>query len=363
MSQGEAYQQRVTRGCDQNKISIHGAMSGGHSIQDGIPETEEDLLQIVLNQPFNPTAHSNLGAAYWKQGQIENAINSLTRALELDPKNKDALLNCSAVFRSLGKEEDAQKVLRAYLSSYPNDPEVRPLLECPAKLTTSGERIDVADFLNEQGESQFGEGRLDRARVCFEMAIEADPGHWTAHCNLGVVRWEDGDVSAALDHLYTAMDLNPNDPEVLRNCFLVLRKTGHVETAAEVMQFYLQQGFGDEATWKDYGQLLREIGASSWTPEGLSDRVATTYVAMGSALFETGDSSGAITALERALKIDSRNAEAYYHLGRVVQEAGDVGAALELLKTGLELDPEHQATNLMMDELTNSRKYHETGAK
>jgi tetratricopeptide (TPR) repeat protein len=328
----------------------------------GCAESESSLLQAIQAEPFSATPHGKLGALYWKQGRVEDALNSLTRALELDPNNKEAIVNCSMVFRSLGRENDAREVLQAYLAIRPTDYEVRSLLDSPMKPAIPDEGVNVADFMNKQGESQFEQGRLDRARACFEMAIEADPDHWAAHCNLGVVRWEDGDVSAALDHLYTAMNLNPDDPEVLRNCFLVLRTAGHAETAAEVMQFYLQKGFGDEAAWKDYGQLLRQIGASTWSPDGLSEDVAKTYVAMGSALFEAGDRSGAVAALERALKIDSGNAEAYYHLGRVVQEAGDLDAALELLQKGLELDPGHHAAISMLEELTKKHEHEETGA-
>jgi protein O-GlcNAc transferase len=324
-------------------------------------EAEKSLLRSLQREPFSASNHGRLGAVYWHQGRVEDALNSLTRALELDPTNKEAILNCGMVFRALGREDDAREVLRAYLAVHPNDREVQSLLAGPEKPATPKDGVNVADFMNKQGESQFEQGRLDRARACFEMAIEADSGHWTAHCNLGVVCWEDGDMPAALDHLYRAMSLNPDDPEVLRNCFLVLRTAGHAETAAEMMQFYLQKGFGDEATWKDYGELLRGIGASNWTPDGLSDRVAETYVTMGSALFDAGDHSGAVTALERALRIDSGNAEAYYQLGRIVKEAGDVDAALELLHQGLELQPEHQATMSMLDELTKERVHGETG--
>jgi tetratricopeptide (TPR) repeat protein len=358
MSRHEAYHQRATLASDQNEDTIARSVVAGGQLtpkMDNDVETEEDLLRVVRSQPFNPTAHGRLGAAYWKQGRIEDALNSLTRALELDPKNKETILNCSAVFRSLGRDEDAREILRAYLTAQPNDHEVQSLLNAPVNRPTNDEGVNIADFMNEQGESQYGSGRLDRARACFEMAIEADPAHWTAHCNLGVVRWEDGDVPAALDHLYTAMSLNPEDPEVLRNCFLVLRSAGHIETAAEVMQLYLQKGFGDEAAWKDYAHLQREIGASTWTADELSNGVSEIYVAMGSALFEAGDRSGAITALERALQINARNAEAYYHLGRLVKEAGDVDAALELLQKGLELHPGHETVKSLLDEIVLKR--------
>ncbi|MHC1745257.1 MAG: tetratricopeptide repeat protein [Syntrophobacteraceae bacterium] len=316
---------------------------------------EAQLLSRLRQEPFSATPHAKLGAVYWNQGRTEDALNSLTRALELDPTNKDAIVNSSMVFRSLGREDDAQDILRAYLNARPDDHEVRSLLTDCRTPARKAEPTSTADFMNEQGESQYEKGRRDRARACFEMAIESDPGHWSAHGNLGVVCWEDGDTPTALEHLYSAMTLNPDDPDILHNCFLVLKSAGHLEAAADVIQHILQKGLGGEADWLAFRQLLQEIGSSSWAPDGLTSNVANIYVTTGTALLEAGDHSGAATALERALRIDAGNGEAYHQLGRVATEAGDLDLALELIQKGLDVEPENQAAKLLLDEITRER--------
>jgi Flp pilus assembly protein TadD len=319
------------------------------------------LLQDVIDQPFNPVAHSMLGAAYWRQGHVEDALNSITRALELDPQCREAILSSSMVFRDLKREDDAREVLSAYLRARPDDPEIRSMLDSLPTQPPPGSCANVADFLNEQGESQYGNGRLDRARVCFEMAIEANPDHGTAHCNLGVVRLEEGNVNVALEHLYRAMELCPDDPVILHNCFLVLKAAGHFEVASELMQLYLQKGFGDDDAWKEYAELLRDTGNSSWSPEGLSGEVAKVYAVMGSKLLGAGDCHGAVSALERALRIDPHHVEAYVHLGRALKALGETTAALQLIQQGIELHPEDPVALSVLNELTRELNLEKAG--
>ncbi len=320
-----------------------------------------DLLSVVKDEPFNPEAHARMGAYYWEQGRVEEALSSLTRALELDPRNKDAILNCSLVLRAFGRPKDAREVLMAYLAEQPDD-DVRVLLDSLAEQPAPNDSRAVADFLNEQGESQCGLGRLDRARACFEMAIEAADDHSVAHCNLGVVCWEEGDVAAALEHLYRAMDLDPNDPDILHNAFQVLRAAGYREAAAELMEHYLRKGFGGETSWEAYAQLQREIGAATWSSDDLSSDVADIYASMGRALHAAGDRIGALEAFERALRIDSGNVDVYFQLGRVNQEIGDVTAACLLYRKSLDLRPEHEAARALLVELERELDRGEAGA-
>lgn len=355
MSQCLTYCESAEPGFGQREeaILVPAATKLLHPEQDD--NTKEDLLQTLLNDPFDPVAHSRLGALYWRQGHVEDALCSLTRALEIDSKNREAIVICSEVFRALGRAKDAKEMLSAYLASHPGDIEIQSLLEDPAAKTFAHTEVPAADFLNEQGEAQFALGRLDRARACFEMATEAHAGHWTAHCNLGVLSWEEGKVHEALSHFYTAMDLNPHDPEVLQNCFSALRAAGHLEAAASVMQLYLQQGFGNDDTWEDFTRLNREIGASSWTPGGLTREAASIYLAMGNALFDAGDQVGAFTAFERAIKIAPESAEVYYQAGRVIRETGEANTALEFVRKALELLPSHQGAALMETEITEGQ--------
>ena len=312
--------------------------------------------------PFHAKAHSNLGVIYWQQGQIEKALNTLTRALELDPDDQDVILNSSMVFEIMGRVDDARDILGAYLQRNPWDDEVRrkldtlgsrPQTQPPPQPGTACEEnvFSPADFLNDQGEAQFENGRVDRARACFEMAIEADPDHAGAHCNLGVVFWQEGNLEKALEHLYRALELNPEDPDVLVNSARALAVAGENEASTQLYKAYLQRYPQDDAAWKDYEELLKGIGASTWNPKGLDPEVADVYLRMSAQLQQAGDLAGASDAIDRALHIDPDRAEAYYLLGCTHRDRDDCPAALALFMQGLEKDDSHKRLALAAGEL------------
>ncbi len=50
------------------------------------------FTSLVSSRPNDSAGHFSLGVALAKKGQIFDAIREFTRSLELDPKNREALL-------------------------------------------------------------------------------------------------------------------------------------------------------------------------------------------------------------------------------------------------------------------------------
>ena len=78
---------------------------------------------VLKDDPFNARAYSGLSRAYWEQGRTEDALNSLTRALELEPDDREIILQCSRIFGKLGKKDFADEVLESYMARNPQDVE------------------------------------------------------------------------------------------------------------------------------------------------------------------------------------------------------------------------------------------------
>lgn len=305
----------------------------------------ERALQLA---PFDAKVHNDISVIHWQEGNIEESLQCLTRAMELDPDDQDVILNCINAFKSLGKNEDAREVLETYLNRKPWDSEVRRELDKLEALPDAVVSPDssIADFFNDQGEQRFEAGKTEHARACFEMAIDNDERHARAHNNLGVLLWQEGNLEKALEHLYQALDLNPEDSDILNNSAKALLAAGQADTAADLMRLYLQRTPRDEAAWEDYNYIVGQLGGSNWTPNGHSKELAGIYITMGKDLAQHNDCIGAAEAFQRASQLDPDRCEPYHQLARLHFEQGQTEEALELLEEVLKKEVEQKESIL-----------------
>merc|ERR1712032_802875 len=83
-------------------------LAGQFPAVDGDNETGSVMLQTAK------------ALANMQRGMFTEAIEDLNRALEVDPKNVDALINMCACSTNLGKKEDFQKYYAQLIQVAPN---------------------------------------------------------------------------------------------------------------------------------------------------------------------------------------------------------------------------------------------------
>ena len=87
---------------------------GGESIRNGdLGEARRHLEIATTLAPDRAPGWINLGVTRFRLGEVEGALEAYRSALLADPLNPSALTNMSIVYRSLGREEEAQTALRA----------------------------------------------------------------------------------------------------------------------------------------------------------------------------------------------------------------------------------------------------------
>jgi tetratricopeptide (TPR) repeat protein len=309
--------------------------------------------QVLKADPFNAKAHSRLSDAYWAQGKTEDALNSLTRALELEPGDRDTMLSCTRVFSALGKDDFAKEVLQSYLERNPQDAEVRSRMESLSAPADGARSHDTAEFFKQQGEIQFGRGNIAHATACFEMAIEEDPLMAEAHNNLGVINLENGKTTEALANFYKALELKPEDPEILCNSARGLVRAAQIDTAIEVYREYLRRSPNDTKAWLEFESLIRQSAMPGWSTEGLSHEVADIYLKTAEMLWKAGDLPGAAEAVGRALKIKPAAPESLYVLASLHCAIGQKEEAESILDQALTIDPSHVPCSEMLASIRN----------
>ncbi|MGO9314310.1 MAG: tetratricopeptide repeat protein [Syntrophobacteraceae bacterium] len=340
-------------GCEQQ--SAQNCLEKGEAAlcENKHSEAIEYFGQVLKADPFNAKAHSRMSNAYWAQGKTEDALNSLTKALELKPGDRDTVLTCTRFFEALGKEDYSREVLQSYLDKNPQDKEFRSQLDSLAKPADKGHCDDAAEFLRRQGEIEFERGNISHAVACFEMAIGENPLIAEAYNNLGVINLESGKVTEALANFFKALELKPEDTDILLNSARGLVVAAQTDAAIEVYREYLRRCPQDNQAWSQYESLVRKSATLEWNPKGLCEQVADIYLQTAEKLAEAGDLTGASGAVERSLKIKPEAPEALFVLASLHYRIGQKDDAAGILDHALTIDPSHPRCSEMLKSIRN----------
>lgn len=160
------------------------------------------LEEVVATGRAFADAHHLLGLSYSLAGQPEKALEQLDRALTLNPNYIEALIHRALVLNELGREEEANAVLRR-----------------ARQVTSGGERRagfhgHVAAKLANQhaalGQAYLEAGGLNEAIAQYEAALELGPTFHDLRYKLGRLLLEAGRALDAHEHFQTIVRERPS---------------------------------------------------------------------------------------------------------------------------------------------------------
>ncbi|HTI04491.1 MAG TPA: tetratricopeptide repeat protein [Gemmatimonadales bacterium] len=158
------------------------------------------LEEVVATGRAFADAHHLLGLSYSLAGQSEKALEQLDRALALNPNYIEALIHRALVLNELGREEEANAVLRR------------------ARQVTSERRSGfhshvAAKLANQHaalGEAYLEAGGLNEAIAQYEAALQLGPSFHDLRYKLGRLLLEAGRALDAHEHFQTIVRERPS---------------------------------------------------------------------------------------------------------------------------------------------------------
>lgn len=188
----------------------------------------DSLRRALSLDPADALAHALLAVVLVNQKRLHAAAYEAAEALTLDPELPWAHYAAAVVaiarkkldlaqehldrLFELEPEDDANYLLQAQLHQLRGERQkVRGVLERARTLNPESPRVRVA-----LGEHALEQGRLDDAEALAQEVLEEAPEYVEGLVLMGRVRLRRGETQAALEHAHWALRINAADAEALR---------------------------------------------------------------------------------------------------------------------------------------------------
>jgi tetratricopeptide (TPR) repeat protein len=239
------------------------------------------LEEVVVREPQNALAHNDLGVLYYDQGQkdkalyhyqkaamfmpenqvfqknladlywveysdAQKAMERYVAALKIDPQDVESMMGCSRICMQMGKNEDADVFLKCILELEPWNEDALQLigrLEQKSQRDQAAMTSDARDMHTQANVASADlYGRIDDLLE----VIAQSPQDANALNDLGVLFYESGDKEKALDCYEQAVNLQPEQPNFVKNLAdFYLMEQGRIEDALKLYVRVLENNAED----------------------------------------------------------------------------------------------------------------------
>jgi tetratricopeptide (TPR) repeat protein len=269
--------------------------------EDAIASLERATTPELLN---NATYHEALGQAYRKANRLSEARASLTRALQLEPKNAELHLELANAYSQEGDRLSAVQPLQEAVMCEPENPAYR---------------FELANLFEELT-------WLPEAATEYKKATDLNPGGAKAWLKSGQVLVRTGKLEQGQAALEKALSLDEELPEAHYELGrLYLRAAGITEEAVTLPPDL--QGMFGPAPLENKSEVTVK-GTISGT-EGLEQ---------------------ARLHLNRAVELNAHSQEYFYELARAEFQAGNYQSALTACERAMAINPNHYEACLLQAE-------------
>ena len=254
------------------------------------------ILGLVVLTPAIAFAQADavdlfrLGAQQLANGEVEKAIESFEKGVQLKPDAKEGWYNLGVAY---GRKRLWQKEVKAYEEALKLDP-------------------NYVNALHNLGLVLSDLGQKDRAVETLQKATKLDPNAMDTWNNLGVVLLDKGELAGAADAFRKAAALGPTCAECRLNLGIAFLRMADKETATERR-----------------APILREALQANQDALTSDPRFHRAAYNKGVILHQLGDTAGEIAAYKEALAIKPDYPAALYNLAAALSAGDDKAAAIK----------------------------------
>ena len=170
-----------------------------------VQEALNSLELLIDDYPHDPSLFNIRGACFKTMHQLEYAIASFKKAIDIKSDYAEAYFNLGITLQEMNKPNEAIKYYETAISIKPAYP--------------------IAH--NNLGLIFLGRNQLDFAAEHFNWAISYNPKFAEAHNNLGATLQQCGQFEASIKHYFKATTINPNYAQAFNNLGIVYQTLGN----------------------------------------------------------------------------------------------------------------------------------------
>lgn len=178
-----------------------------HDLKNETDAAIADYTQLIAHRSV-AVDYSNRGWALHLKGKNEDALQDAAKAVTLDPKSTDFLINRSQIYLSLGKIVEAEADANGIVTLAPDK---------------------TLSYAN-RGAILIAAKKYDQAITDLDKAVSIGPSP-TAYYYRAQARNLKGDAAGAMPDVAKALELTPRDPELLALRAVLHQNTGDSDAA------------------------------------------------------------------------------------------------------------------------------------
>ncbi|RJP75628.1 MAG: tetratricopeptide repeat protein, partial [Desulfobacteraceae bacterium] len=220
----------------------------------------------------NYLAYNNLGLAYQRDGEIQKAIQSFQRSVQLNPMYFSAYNNLGVVEESIG---NAQQAINLYKIAIRLKPEFKePYINLAFILLHTGEIGQSIEYGEKAvlldptftpayiilGDAYKKSGYLQKSIQMYQKALQLDNRSDQAHSRIGDAYLKGHRIEDALFHFRTAVRINPSDMNYQRNLMKVIAVQAEIDKQITLTALELKQHPFSPDMHNKLGLLFKQKG-------------------------------------------------------------------------------------------------------